>query len=298
MSCSLNAGGARCRPRRAGAVLILAAALLLPALCLPTAAGAAGLGLPSSRWGLGFGSLPTFRGVRLTLADAGPVDDTGLRVQLLWPRGEPQGALRGLGVGGLGLGADHLDGVALAGLGIGGGRLRGLGLAGLGMGCGEIEGVALAGLGIGADAVRGVALAGLGIGGDTMRGVGLAGLGIGGDTLTGVFAGGLGVGGDRLTGLIVGGLGVGGDRLTGLAAGSAIGFDDVHGGALALGYLRSDSLTGVGTGAFTRTGTTRGVTIGIFNHTRQLHGVQIGLLNYVGNNPRGLRLLPGINAHF
>ena len=29
-----------------------------------------------------------------------------------------------------------------------------------------------------------------------------------------------------------------------------------------------------------------------------LQGIQIGLLNYAGNNPDGLRWLPGINAHF
>jgi hypothetical protein len=29
-----------------------------------------------------------------------------------------------------------------------------------------------------------------------------------------------------------------------------------------------------------------------------LHGVQIGVLNYAGNNASGLRLLPGLNAHF
>jgi hypothetical protein len=57
-------------------------------------------------------------------------------------------------------------------------------------------------------------------------------------------------------------------------------------------------LAGVGTGAYTRTEVTHGVTIGLFNHTRELHGVQIGILNYAGNNAPGLRLLPGLNAHF
>ena len=73
---------------------------------------------------------------------------------------------------------------------------------------------------------------------------------------------------------------------------------DIQGAALSVVYLTSDHLSGVGTGAFTRTKATTGLTIGLFNHTEHLRGVQIGILNYAANNPRGLKLLPGINAHF
>ena len=38
--------------------------------------------------------------------------------------------------------------------------------------------------------------------------------------------------------------------------------------------------------------------IGVFNRADNLHGVQIGVLNYAGNNPSGLKWLPGINVHF
>lgn len=259
------------------------AALLICACCAATPARGAGLGLPSSDWGLGFGNLPAFTGVRLSLRDEGAARDTGLRLQLLWPRGRQQGELLGVGVGGLGLGAR---------------RLRGLGVAGLGLGAESITGAAVAGLGVGCDRLRGVGLAGLGLGCDELDGLAVGGLGIGGDALTGVGVGGLGIGGDALTGVFLGGLGIGGDRLTGVATAGAIGLDSANGAALALGYLRTHRLAGVGTGAYTRVEVTHGVTIGVFNHTRELHGVQIGILNYAGNNAPGLRLLPGINAHF
>jgi len=41
-----------------------------------------------------------------------------------------------------------------------------------------------------------------------------------------------------------------------------------------------------------------GLSIGLVNTTDQLRGLQIGLLNHAANNPRGLRLLPLVNAHF
>ncbi len=74
--------------------------------------------------------------------------------------------------------------------------------------------------------------------------------------------------------------------------------DDISGVAISLGYLQTALMTGLATGAYTQTHKSTGLTIGIFNRTDVLNGVQIGLLNYVGNNPSGLKWLPGINAHF
>jgi hypothetical protein len=45
-------------------------------------------------------------------------------------------------------------------------------------------------------------------------------------------------------------------------------------------------------------GRQRGLTIGLFNYATHLSGAQLGLLNYAGNNPRFLRLLPGLNLSF
>jgi hypothetical protein len=108
---------------------------------------------------------------------------------------------------------------------------------------------------------------------------------VGGDFMQGLFVGGVGVGADAIEGVSIGGIGIAADQLDGL-----------H---LAGAYLRTWELQGVATGAYTRVmGRVEGLTIGIFNWTPELHGVQIGLLNYAGNNPRGLKWLPGINLHF
>jgi len=68
---------------------------------------------------------------------------------------------------------------------------------------------------------------------------------------------------------------------------------------LTSGYLRADDFDGFGAAAYSRVnGRMQGLVIGIFNYATELHGVQIGLLNYAKNNPRGLKLLPILNAHF
>ncbi|MEQ8532496.1 MAG: hypothetical protein RIB86_11620, partial [Imperialibacter sp.] len=45
-------------------------------------------------------------------------------------------------------------------------------------------------------------------------------------------------------------------------------------------------------------GTQNGLSIGIVNTTHRLRGMQIGIINIVKDNPKGLRVLPIINAHF
>ena len=192
-----------------------------------------------------------------------------------------------------------MTGVALGGLGVGGNDMQGLFGGGLGIGGDDMTGVFLGGLGVGGDDMTGVFLGGLGVGGDRMQGLMAGGLGVGGDDMAGVMVGGLGVGGDDLTGVMVGGLGVGGDHLTGIMVGGlGIGGDDLEGAMLSSGYLKGDTLRGLGTGAYTNFRKSQGLSIGIFNRAEVLKGIQIGLLNYAGNNPDGLKWLPGINAHF
>jgi hypothetical protein len=77
-----------------------------------------------------------------------------------------------------------------------------------------------------------------------------------------------------------------------------VGGENIEGAALALGYLKAESLTGLGMGAYNNVRATTGLSIGLFNRAEVLNGIQIGLLNHAGNNPRGLQWLPGINAHF
>ena len=86
--------------------------------------------------------------------------------------------------------------------------------------------------------------------------------------------------------------------ITGLAVAGGIGARHVEGASIAVGYLKGEYLSGLGTGAYNRFDHVEGLQIGIFNYCEYLNGVQIGLLNYAGNNPDGLKLLPGINVNF
>src|SRR5262249_30549897 len=84
--------------------------------------------------------------------------------------------VRGIGLGGLGVGAgDGGQGIFVGGLGVGsGGSLQGLAVGGLGVGAGDaIQGVAIAALGVGAPQIDGLAVA-LGVGGKDIQGLILA----------------------------------------------------------------------------------------------------------------------------
>jgi hypothetical protein len=63
--------------------------------------------------------------------------------------------------------------------------------------------------------------------------------------------------------------------------------------------IKTADFGGLGAAAYCRsTRRQAGLSIALLNIARELHGVQIGVLNWAGNNPRGLRLLPGLNLHF
>jgi hypothetical protein len=132
--------------------------------------------------------------------------------------------------------------------------------------------------------------------------IGGLGVGAGGD-VTGIMIGGAGVGaGGLLKGLAVGGIGVGAPAVRGiLLSGVAAGGGDVAGLSVAPAYFVIDEdgrFTGLSVSAFNRIrGEQHGITIGVFNYARRLRGLQIGVLNYAGNNPRGLRWLPILNAN-
>lgn len=91
---------------------------------------------------------------------------------------------------------------------------------------------------------------------------------------------------EQMQGMALGGLWVGGRNSA------------VQGVALAGLWSTAKTLEGLSLGAVNLTQKTTGVQIGLFNRTQDLNGIQIGLLNYAGNNPAGLKLLPGINMNF
>jgi hypothetical protein len=62
---------------------------------------------------------------------------------------------------------------------------------------------------------------------------------------------------------------------------------------------RDGTLTGLSLSTVNHVrGRQRGLTVGLVNIAGRLDGVQLGLFNYAGNNPRFLRLLPGLNLNF
>jgi hypothetical protein len=288
--------------------LAVSVVFLLAILGLASSAPAKGLGIPTSRAGLGFGNLPRFDGVRLNLRDRDVDCVRGVNLTLwageknkqstylganlgLAPSG---GRLTGLNVGLLGVGADRdLRGVTVGLLGAGAGNnVAGVTVGVLGGGAGQdLRGVTIGGLGAGAGRnIRGIVIGGLGAGaGENLAGIAVGGLGCGaGKSLRGLVIGGLGGGaGEDLDGIAIGGLGAGAGRhLRGVAVGLVgVGAGEAARGVL-IGGLRVEAkeIQGVSLSANTRVrpgGRFTGLAAGAFNQIRgEQAGLAIGLVNY------------------
>jgi hypothetical protein len=196
-----------------------------------------GVGVPSKKWGIGFGNLPVFNGLRFNFRDKNVEKVSGINVTIWQPKDEDDqtGTVNGIsiglpmamgtenrngiGVGLLGVGAkNNLSGINFGGFGIGaGGDVKGLNIGGLGIGSGgNLVGISVGGLGVGSGGdITGINLGGLGVGaGSKLKGFSFGTLGVGaGESISGITIGGLGVGaGENLAGLTIGGLGVGGGK--------------------------------------------------------------------------------------
>jgi len=301
--------------------------LILSAMVLGTGAmlAAEGLGIPSSRWGIGFGNSTRFTGLRFNLCDNHIEKIEGVNVTLWKPRKKavsgtvnglslglmPSAAsLNGIQFGLLGVGAeDTLRGVTIGLIGAGSGEdMKGVNIGGIGVGCGEnLVGLNLGGLGVGSgENVTGINIAGLGVGaGNRITGLNIGFLGVGaGERVCGITIAGLGAGaGERLTGLTICGLGAGAPEVRGLTiAGLGLGGEDLRGVHLTLGTVQVNdggTMRGLAVSAFNHIrGTQKGVAIGIVNIARSLKGLQIGLVNIVYDNPAGRRVLPIVNFNF
>jgi hypothetical protein len=284
---------------------------------------AQGVDLTVNHVGIGIGDVPRVTGLRLNFRDRAldrvdgvnvtiwdPYDNGGHGVVHGLAVGVPlTGAARidGIGVGIFGVSArDELRGIGVGGLGVGANDLQGLMIGGLGAGAGhDAKGLMVGGLGVGAGgSARGILVGGLGVGaGKDVEGIMVGGLGVGaGGDLTGLSIGGVGVGvGQTLRGVAIGGVGVGAVDVRGLAlAGFAAGARDVRGALVAAGWTRLEhgTLRGVAVSSFNQMkGVQRGLAIGVVNYAEELHGVQIGLVNIARNNSRGTRVLPIFNVH-
>ena len=220
------------------------------------------------------------------------------------------GRIRGITLAGIAAGAgESVQGITIAGIGAGsGGNLNGLTLAGIGVGSsGNISGITIAGIGAGSNGnIYGITIAGIGAGsGKNVTGVTIGGIGAGasGD-ITGITIGGIGAGcGGKLTGVTIGGIAAAASDIKGFTvSGVGVGGGSIQGVALSLGMVkvaRGGMFNGMAVSAYNRIlGSQNGVSIGILNVTHHLNGVQFGLINYVRDNPKFLRILPLLNAHF
>lgn len=262
--------------------------------------------------GVSLGLIPEagyLKGIQLgILGVAAEYEVKGISVGLL---GAGSGKdLSGIGIGGLGIGAgSSLKGIFIGGLGAGaGGDVEGIVFGGLGAGAGgNMTGISIGVLGAGAgEDLKGIVIGGLGAGtGASASGILIGGLGAGtGENMTGIVFGGLGAGcGRELKGIAIGGLGVGAAVIRGLVLGGfGTGGQKVHGILLSGVWNKvtnDGSLNGLSASAFNLIkGNQTGLSLGIVNYAWHLNGFQIGLINYVKDNPKFLRLLPIINAHF
>lgn len=299
-------------------------ALLVCVLFVGTA-HAQGVGIPSSRWGLGFGNSPEFSGLRFNFRDHAVKRLTGINLTLWSPSDENTasvvsgislgplpggGVMRGLQLGLFGIVAMRsMAGISIAPLGLGAGEeVLGLNLAGVGMGAGKrLIGVNVATLGLGAgEDVLGVTVVGLGAGaGERMIGLNLAGLALGaGRTLGGLSVAGLAMGaGGALDGISVAGLALGAPKVRGLAvAVGVVGGQHLTGVMLAgasVHAIEDGSMTGLAISAFNYIrGRQTGVSIGIVNYAWSVRGLQLGVINIVRDNPLPLKVLPVLNTSF
>ncbi|PWV49066.1 hypothetical protein [Chitinophaga sp. S165] len=72
----------------------------------------------------------------------------------------------------------------------------------------------------------------------------------------------------------------------------------VNGMAICIIFTNVNEVRGVAISAYNSSYQHKGLAVGGFNKTNRLKGVQLGLYNIAMNNPKGLRRLPLINAHF
>jgi len=282
-----------------------------------------GFGVPSKKWGIGFGNSKQFTGIRFNYRDHHVEKVNGINFTLWQPRDKEGGAevnglslglipggktLRGVQLGVLGvMGMENVSGITVGLLGAGaGGDMTGINIGGLGCGAGgSMRGVNFGALGLGAgEDLWGINLGGLGCGaGENVKGIniGLLGLGAGSD-LWGINIGGLGCGaGENVTGFTVALLGAGaGERMAGLQF-SGIGLgagEELWGLSLAGVAAGSPKVTGITIAGVAVGGVeVRGIAMAvgcvrIVDDKMQgsLTGVAVSSCNWIKGEQRGLSI--------
>lgn len=258
------------------------AVLIIIALVMPQGSYSQGFGIPSKKWGLGFGNTKKFTGIRINSVDKNVESIVGVNITSWIAKDidEQTGSFYGVGFGLpmamgtenrygasvaiLGVGAaEDVFGINIGGVAVGGNNVKGINLGGIAVGAGEdLFGFNIGGLAVGSGHnVSGINLGGLAVGaGNNVSGLNLSVMAVGsGNNVSGITLGGLAAGaGKHMTGLNIGGLALGaGEKLMGInIAGLAMGAGEkvigLNASVLAVGsgdVLGGITLAGVAAGA-------------------------------------------------
>jgi len=205
---------------------------------------AQGFSIPAKKWGIGFGNLPTYTGIRLNTIDKDVELIKGINITG-WITDDFEGqtgSFYGLGIGlpmamgtenryGVSVGlfatgaVEDVWGINISGLATGGNNVYGVNIAGLATGAGEnIAGINIGGLAVGSgNNVYGINIGGLAVGsGNNVAGLNISAMAVGaGNNVSGITVGVLAAGaGSKMKGFNLGGLAIGaGEDLIGINIG-------------------------------------------------------------------------------
>lgn len=265
-----------------------------PELCAQTDTSSNGnaLNFPFKKYGISIGNSIEFNGLRLNFADRNVTRVNGINLTAWmghYPNNYPivngisfgvfpiGSSMRGInvGLGGLIAPKADLDGISIAGIGGGSGKNNnGLAICGIYMiGGGNVNGLSLSGLVSYLDgessSVSGVTFSGVAV----YAGQSVNGISLGGSVIS--------------------------RKINGFSCAVAYlnAKETFRGIGITPGYIKAGNYYGLSVSGYSRTALFHGLSISLYNRTDILHGVQLGIINYAGNNRKGLRILPLINAH-
>jgi hypothetical protein len=291
--------------------------LLLPILLLLVYAPvvhAQSFDIPVEGYGFSFGNSKNFTGLRINIVDKEVERINGLNLSLT--NADNDGEFNGIALGGL-VGGDSVNGIAVGLLGVDAKKIRGIAIGGVFAAERKIVSQVLSNIsfdfknrsksraslfGIQFENIPETSLVGIQIG--YMAAVTRKGFGILASAtfsiskeMNGIEAGFVGNFAGEMNGLQVGVINFAGE-MNGLQVGALNLSGEVNGIAIGAFWNSAKKMNGLQIGLLNYADELNGIQIGLFSGAKKANGIQIGLFNYIGNNPIGLHILPGINAHF
>jgi hypothetical protein len=286
--------------------------LLLPILlllvCVPVV-HAQSLDIPIKGYGFSFGNSKNFTGLRFNIVDKEVEQINGLNLSL-WNK-DNKGDFNGISLGGAVAGGDSVNGIAAGFVGVDAKKIRGIALGGVYVADRQTVSAFLSELSNSmsrfsnpkrAEKSTPLSPLSLGIKMESMSEYSLVGIQMG--FLVAAARKGFGILGstmftlsNEMSGLQIGTLSHA-VEMNGLQIGFMSDTGKMNGIAIGAIFNLTREMNGLQIGLFNYAEELNGIQIGLFSGAKKANGIQIGLFNYIGNNIIGLRILPGINAHF